>query len=224
VILEISTHNPFSGKAMTKQNGIPKTRQLASHERQEAIRKAVQTCSGIPLLSRIVTQDDVHRLTDLFADPSLSAPIYTLPTVINHDTIAAFIDKHQQEQQRGEGLLMINEDDNGQAAGYYDVQVWPQWAACELGGGLRSDRQSSGQGGAGAVTAFNWLFDDLGVDLICETAALDNIRTARLLERIGFNYMGEVESVLPEGGVRPSRYWEMTRQDWMEQLSKHATN
>jgi RimJ/RimL family protein N-acetyltransferase len=205
---------------MTKQHAIPKTRNLVSEERQQAIREAVQRCRGIPQLSRVVTEDDVHRLTDLFSDPSLSAPIYTLPTVINHETVAAFIDKHLAEQRLGEGLLMINVDDNDRAVGYYDVQVWPQWAACELGGAIRGDRQNSGQGGAGALTTFNWLFDALGVDLICETAALDNIRTARLLERIGFKYLGEIESVLPDGGTRPSRYWEMSKQDWVEQMSK----
>ena len=207
---------------MTKQHAIPKTRNLVSEERQQAIREAVQRCRGIPQLSRVVTEDDVHRLTDLFSDPSLSAPIYTLPTVINHETVAAFIDKHLAEQRLGEGLLMINVDDNDRAVGYYDVQVWPQWAACELGGAIRGDRQNSGQGGAGALTTFNWLFDALGVDLICETAALDNIRTARLLERIGFKYMGEIESVLPDGGTRPSRYWEMSKQDWLEQMSKRG--
>ena len=207
---------------MTNQHVILKTRNRVSEERQQAIRTAVQRCRGIPLLSRVVTENDVHRLTDLFSDPSLSAPIYTLPAVINHETVAAFISEHQAQQRRGEGLLMINVDDNGRAAGYYDVQVWPQWAACELGGALRGDRQTSGQGGAGAVTSFNWLFDDLGVDLICETAALDNIRTARLLERIGFKYIGEIESVLPDGGTRPSRYWEMTKQDWAERMSGHA--
>ncbi len=205
---------------MTKQHAIPKTRNLVSEERQQAIREAVQRCRGIPQLSRVVTEDDVHRLTDLFSDPSLSAPIYTLPTVINHETVAAFIDKHLAEQRLGKGLLMINVDDNDRAVGYYDVQVWPQWAACELGGAIRGDRQNSGQGSAGALTTFNWLFDALGVDLICETAALDNIRTARLLERIGFKYMGEIESVLPDGGTRPSRYWEMSKQDWVEQMSK----
>lgn len=205
---------------MTKQHAIPRTRNLVSEERQQAIREAVQRCRGIPQLSRVVTEDDVHRLTDLFSDPSLSAPIYTLPTVINHETVAAFIDKHLAEQRLGEGLLMINVDDNDRAVGYYDVQVWPQWAACELGGAIRGDRQNSGQGSAGALTTFNWLFDALGVDLICETAALDNIRTARLLERIGFKYMGEIESVLPDGGTRPSRYWEMSKQDWVEQMSK----
>ena len=142
---------------MANQHAIPKTRNQVSEERQQAIRKAVQTCRGIPQLSRVVTEDDVHRLTDLFADPNLSAPIYTLPTVINHDTVAAFISKHQAEQRLGEGLLMINVEDNGRAAGYYDVQVWPQWAACELGGALRRDRQNSGQGGAGAATSFNCL-------------------------------------------------------------------
>ena len=62
--------------------------------------------------------------------------------------------------------------------------------------------------------AFDWLFEIIGVDLICETAALDNIRTARLLERLGFVEKGVIESELVGGETRPSRYWEMSNTAW----------
>ncbi|MCG8432600.1 MAG: GNAT family N-acetyltransferase, partial [Gammaproteobacteria bacterium] len=104
--------------------------------------------------------------------------------------------------------------EDGSVSSYHDFKFWPQWAACELGGAIRQDRQNKGQGGTGAAMAFSWLFDVIGVDLICETAALDNLRTARLLERIGFIYKGEIESRLPGGGVRPSRYWELEIGHW----------
>ena len=105
-------------------------------------------------------------------------------------------------------------DENGVVNAYHDIQVWPQWSACELGGAIRRDLQSSGKGGMDATVAFNWLFEVIGVDLICETAALDNVRTARLLGRIGFTYKGEIKSKTPGGGFRPSKYWELGIADW----------
>jgi RimJ/RimL family protein N-acetyltransferase len=105
-------------------------------------------------------------------------------------------------------------DDENTVAAYHDIQFWPQWAACELGGAIRIDRQGAGAGVGGAATAFNWLFDVIGVDLICETAALDNHRTARLLEKLGFMFQGQIESALPGGGTRPSKCWEMTKEAW----------
>ncbi|HXI86843.1 MAG TPA: GNAT family protein, partial [Parvularculaceae bacterium] len=157
---------------------------------------------------------DAEALTAMLADPAVSAPVYTLPKPITLETVAAFIARHLEEREAGRGLLLIGLDEIGAVAGYHDIQIWPEWAASELGGAIRPDRQSAGAGGPGAAAAFDWLFEVIGVDLICETAALDNIRTARLLERIGFVSKGEIESALPGGGARASRYWELTRGEW----------
>ena len=60
---------------------------------------------------------------------------------------------------------------------------------------------------------FDWLFDVLGLELICETAALDNIRTARLLDgpivlpnspgTIDADYRGELRVILANLGDAP---------------------
>jgi RimJ/RimL family protein N-acetyltransferase len=55
------------------------------------------------------------------------------------------------------------------------------------------------------------------VRLVGLTAALDNIRSAKVIEAAGFRPMGERLSQLPGGGVRRSLYWEMTREDWLTQ-------
>ncbi len=195
---------------MTK---IPFTRRQASAEHAEAIRNAVRTTETMPCGARIATQADTDALTALLIDPQISDPIYSLPKPITRDAVSAFIDRHLQERARGEGLLMFLDDGEKTAAGYCDIQFWPEWAACELGGAVRTNRQGAHTGFDGAVAAFGWLFDEIGVDLICETAARNNIRTAKLLEHIGFRYLGEIESETPGGGVRASHYWEMTRAD-----------
>jgi len=195
---------------MTK---IPLTRRQASAEHAEAIRNAVRTAETMPCGARIATQADTDALTALLIDPQISGPIYSLPKPITRNAVSAFIDRHLQERARGEGVLMVERDNAEAAAGYHDIQLWPEWAACELGGAVRTNRQGAHTGMDGAASAFDWLFDEIGVDLICETAARNNIRTAKLLEHIGFRYLGEIESEMPDGGVRPSHYWEMTRTD-----------
>lgn len=58
------------------------------------------------------------------------------------------------------------------------------------------------------------MFCALGVRLVCVTAALDNWRSARVIEATGFTPMGEREGLRPDGSMRHSRYWEMTREQW----------
>ncbi|SEA31755.1 GNAT family N-acetyltransferase [Microbulbifer marinus] len=199
---------------------IPLTRVIASKEKQLQIRNSVSNAVNIPGVAHIASEKDVDALTSLLDNPEISKPIYTLPQQINRNTISAFINKHIEDRALGEGLLMVSTDESGVASAYYDIQFWPQWAACELGGAIRGDRQGAGQGSDGAIAAFSWLFETIGVDLICETAALDNTRTAHLLERIGFTYMGEIESQLADGGVRPSHYWELSKANWYRRLLK----
>lgn len=194
---------------------LPLTRIAANAEKQASIRDAVSKTGTVAGIAHVAREKDIAALTELLEDPQISGPIYTLPGQISHDTVAAFVDRHLEERERGEGLLLVSVDDRGLACAYHDIQIWPQWAACELGGAIRSDQQSTGQGGAGAAAVFGWLFQVIGVDLICETAALDNVRTARLLERLGFTYKAEIESKLSDGGTRPSRYWELAKTDWL---------
>lgn len=199
---------------------MPLTRTAASEERRAEICAAVRKAENLSDIARLASGKDVNPLTAFLADPKISGSIYTLPREINHNTVAAFIDRHLDERERGKGLLMVSTDANGMIDAYHDIQFWPQWAACELGGAIRRDRQNRGQGSADAMTAFNWLFDVIGVHLICETAALDNFRTARLLERIGFAYKGQIKSRLPGGGFRPSRYWELSKADWLKRKQR----
>lgn len=199
---------------------IPLTRIPASPEKARAIRDAVRAVAFPAAGDRIVAAaPDADRFFALIKDPAISGPIYTLPKPVTLEASRAFIERHVEEQTRGEGLLMLELDGDGAVAAYHDIQIWPEWSAAELGGAIRTDRQGAGQGGAGAAAAFAWLFGVIGVDLICETAALDNIRTHRLLERIGFRRLCEIDSDLPGGGVRRSVYFELTRTEWNQARS-----
>lgn len=197
----------------------PKTELQVSAAEAEAIRAAVRQADpdwagGSAGGRRLATEADIQPLADLLSDPAVSGPVYDLPRPITSESVAAWVRACEAARQRGEALLLVTRDDAGQVSGYSKITVWPDRSAAELAGAIRADRQGSGQGGAGAFRTIDWMFDALGVRLVCLTAAIDNIRSARLIEAMGFVRMGDREAVADDGAVRPSLYWEMTREAW----------
>jgi RimJ/RimL family protein N-acetyltransferase len=192
---------------------LPLTRIAASPGEAEAIRAAVsvQTVMGD---SRLAELGDAPGLFALLSDPLVHAPIYTLPRPLTEASVEAFIAGHLEERAAGEGLLFVRAGEGGQVMGYSDVQVWPQWRAGELGGALHPSLHGKGAGGRGAAASFAWMFEALGLDLICETAALTNVPTQRMLDGLGFRRMGETLSTRPDGTTRASLVWEVTRAEW----------
>ena len=196
---------------------IPITRQLVPSTRQEDIRNRVRSTEflGDPETgSKLVTLKDAEALCELLSHPSVHGPIYSLPAIFNHDTVSSFILQHMAHRKRGEGLLFVRKNDGDEIIGYSAVKIWPQWAAGELTGALHPDHQSKGEGAAGIKATFDWMFSALGLDIICATAALDNIRTEKLVSALGFEFKGRVECERPDGTMRPSKAWEMTRHNW----------
>ena len=198
---------------------IPFTRNEISFEIANDICDAVRAAQSMPtenVVSRLATVDDAKALYSFLSDPNVSAPIYTLPRPLTVESVARFVTDHVAEQEQGEGLLFLNFNKAGQIGGYIDICLWPQWAAGELGGAVHPDRQGERRGIEGARLSFEWMFETLGLDLICETASLDNDRTARLLDGLGFKRMGRTESKQSDGSLRASLVWEISKQEWRD--------
>ncbi|MBL8557271.1 MAG: GNAT family N-acetyltransferase [Hyphomonadaceae bacterium] len=195
----------------------PLTVLTTTAEEEAAIRAAVREARGLSALSgRRVCAEAAHvdAALALLADPRVSAPIYDLPRPFTRETVAAWIEQAVARQARGEGILSFTLDERGEIVGYSDVTVWPDRASAEIGGAMRADRQSAGQGARGFVEMCDWAFDTIGIRLIGLTAALDNVRSQRMIDGAGFVRMGERDSVRPDGTVRRSVYWELTREAW----------
>ena len=198
-------------------DGIPVTRRLVSAQRADNIRQMVrraETLGDAPDASRLARPDDAPALYALLSDPAVHAPIYTLPRPLTEASVQAFIQSHLDEREAGRGLLFVRAAEDGRIMGYSDVQVWPHWAAGELGGALHPSEHNRGQGTRGAAASFDWMFESLDLDLLCETASLENVPTQRMLDGMGFERKGEVESRRPDGSARRSLVWEMTRDAW----------
>lgn len=196
----------------------PKTVLQVSSEEEAAIRAAVRAADpeGLAPGRAIAGPEHVDGLLALFLDPQVSDPVYDLPRPFTHENVAAWVDRGLAERAAGEGLLMVSLDPQGRVAGYSKVTVWPDRSAAELGGAVRADLQNSGRGGEGMARSFGWIFEALGVRMMCLTAALDNIRVQKGIDRAGFVRMGERDAVRPDGSIRRSVYWEMTAEQWRE--------
>ena len=163
---------------------------------------------------RVARLSDATVLTRLFVDHDVGPWIYTMPRPITEASVREFILRHLHEREEGQGVLFIAFDAEGEAAAYFDVELWAEWGACKFGGAVKPQRQGKGYGGATTLAAVDWCFTQLGVERICETTGLDNHRSIRLLSRIGFTEVGRTISRRPDGSSRPSIVWELERSAW----------
>ncbi|MDB5475046.1 MAG: hypothetical protein JWP49_557 [Phenylobacterium sp.] len=196
----------------------PKTVLDVAEEEAEAIRAAVRAADPATLGPgrAIAGMKHVAGLVELLADERVSGPIYDLPKPITADSVTRWVAERQAERLAGEGLLIVTLDERGKVAGYSHIAVWPDRSAAELAGAIRADLQGQGQGGVGMAKTFAWIFETLGVRLMCLTAALDNVRSQKGIDAAGFRRMGEREVVRADGTVRPSVYWELSRDEWVK--------
>jgi RimJ/RimL family protein N-acetyltransferase len=203
----------------------PKTELSASPEEARRIRDAVRDAriEDLGPGRRIATHEDADAVVDLLADPAVSGPIYDLPQPISRATITAWIEAAERDRQAGRGLLVLTGNSGNQITGYSRITVWPERSSAELAGALRAGFQGSGAGGAGAAHTIGWIFEALGVRLVCLTAATDNVRSIRLIDRMGFCRMGERTAVRADGSTRTSCYWEMTAQEWLALKARLAS-
>lgn len=194
----------------------PDTVLEVSPQEAEAIRAAVLAAdlSTLGPGRSLAGPADAADLLAFLLDPAVSDAIYDLPRPFAHESVGRWIAESEALRQEGRRLLILTRDETGTIVGYSCVNVWPDRSAAELAGAQARSRQSGGQGGAGALHTFGWIFDTLGVRMMCLTAALDNVRSAKLIDAAGFVRMGTREAVRPDGTTRESIYWEVTRDQW----------
>jgi len=208
---------PASRAILSGMSAPPVTVLTATPEEANTIRAAVRAPDLSCLGPATVVAEARHTdgLLSLLSDPGVSGPIYDLPRPITRESIAAWIMDNARLQAIGEALLTVSLDETGVVAGYSRFSIWPDRSSAEIAGARRADQQNSGSGTAGAARSFGFMFEVLGVRLVGLTAALDNVRSARVIEAAGFVDKGERLSTSPDGSTRQSRYWEMTREDWL---------
>ncbi|WP_300395319.1 GNAT family N-acetyltransferase [Henriciella sp.] len=204
---------------------LPFTKTRVSAQKETEIRQKVRSAGPPPSTgarTRLATPSDADAFLAFLLHPDVHGWIYSLPKPLTLASVQTFIDSKIATREAGEGLLFLTLDEAGEISGYSDIQVWPQWGAGEIAGAIRPDRQNRGQGGAGMTATFTWMFEALGLELICNTTALDNIRIQSLFRKTGLEYKGDIESLRPDGSTRTSQVWEVEREAWLSRFGTQA--
>lgn len=206
---------------------IPKKRPAVAKgeaARLRAFIRRAEFMNGRIAGARLAQPGDAVALARLLSHESIGPRIYTMPNPINAETMGRFIAADLDERERGEGILFASFNALGEATACFDFELWPEWSIARFGGAVKAERQGRGFGGACGLAAAKWCFGQPGVARICETTARDNDRSIRLLSRLGFVQTGEVISIKPDGGARPSNHWEMSSEDWRNARSLMQTD
>ncbi|MEV4377870.1 GNAT family N-acetyltransferase [Streptosporangium sp. NPDC049644] len=169
------------------------------------------------LLLRGSNEDDIDPLAAMNADPEVMRYIgdgAVLPS--DRDRTAAGIARAQREwEERGFGMLSVVVRETGQFAGWVALteptflpEILP---AVEIG--WRLSRRHWGVGyateAAGALLRFGLI--DCGLDRVVSIRHVDNLRSKRVMDKIGMRF--GLETVVPAHG-RPVAVHEMTRADF----------
>ena len=157
-----------------------------------------------------------NRHRDALAKAGASPSIWLLQSFNIAEGFDRYFDWMLAEKEAGRWFPFAVLDPAGEVAGYSRITVWPEHSSAELAGAVRADLQGKGQGASGMAHTFGWIFESLGVRLMCLTAALDNVRSQKGIDAAGFRRMGEREAVRPDGTTRRSVYWELTRDEWRQ--------
>ncbi len=188
-----------------------------SAARAGAIRAAIRDRAARAALGGprvLLTADLISQLYDLVCDPAVSDPIYVIAKPVTVASVTAWASDMIATYDRGEGATFLTYDEAGAVAGFTEFLLWPDYAAGEIGGAIRADLHGAGAGRAGFARGTDWLFETIGLDRIALTAAIDNLRSQRMIDRLGFFRQGEGDCRRPDGTYRRSAWWELTREEW----------
>ena len=139
------------------------------------------------LLLRRWKDEDRAPFAALNADPAV---MEHFPARLTRAESDAFVDRiEQQLEDRGWGLWALEERSSGRFLGFTGLNVPGFQAhftpAVEIGWRLARDAWGFGYAGEAARAAAAVAFDEVGLDEIVSFTATSNVRSMRVMERIG---------------------------------------
>lgn len=135
------------------------------------------------LLLRRWRPEDSEPFAAINADPRVSE---FLPTRLTHELSDAFIERAEAHfDQRGYGLWAVEVPGVTTLAGFIGLATLPFLPAPEIGWRLGGDYWGSGYATEGARAVLRFGFEVVELDEIVSITAVQNLRSRRVMEKIG---------------------------------------
>ncbi|MFC0507466.1 GNAT family N-acetyltransferase [Micromonospora costi] len=171
------------------------------------------------LLLRGWRDDDLDALAAINADPEVMRFILDGSVRDRRQSAEGLQKMRRHWEERGYGLFAVEVRETGAVIGWAGLAV-PEFLpevmpAVEIG--WRLDRGSWGHGYAteAASAALRFGFVDRGLDRIISIRHVENIRSARVMEKLGLSY--EFTTVVPEHN-QPVAIHAISRSDYQARL------
>jgi RimJ/RimL family protein N-acetyltransferase len=155
------------------------------------------------------------------ADPSVMEFMPKLLDSLESDALVERIERHFDE--RGFGLMAIELKESGEFVGFVGLSV-PQFEApfmpaVEIGWRLAAEYWGKGLATEAAQETLRFGFEKVGLESVVSFTVPANVRSRRVMERIGMTSEGEFEHPrLPEGHpLRRHVLYRLTQEDWRTQ-------
>ncbi len=100
-------------------------------------------------------------------------------------------------QERGFGLWAVEELETGRLIGRIGLVYHDDWTAsqhdAEIGWTLAREAWGRGYATEGAHEALRWAFEERGLDDIISITQPGNVRSRRVMEKVGLTYRGQTQ-------------------------------
>ena len=189
---------------------------------------AVPTIETERLVLRPWGGDDRDSFAHMNADPRVSEHLVGPMSRADSDGMVDRVETCWRE--RGYGLWAVERRDRGCFVGY--VGLWPAvfdahfTPAVEVGWRLAPAHWGRGFATEGGRTALGYGFESLGLDEIVSFTAVANVRSWRVMERLGMrrDHDGDFEHpVVPRGHpARPHVLYRLDRAAWEREGAPHG--
>ena len=140
------------------------------------------------LLLRPKTLDDLDAMHAVHSDPEVAA---WLGGALDREQTRERLIRHMAHQrEHGFSVWAIIERSSGEVVGHGGLQHLDGGPEIEVGWALRSDRWGRGYATEAGRASLAYGFDTLGLDEIVAVTLPQNVRSRRVMEKLGMTYVG----------------------------------
>jgi len=173
------------------------------------------------LYLRLLETSDSLEMTRVLQNPNVTTKVAILPFPYEEAHAHAWIQKADQAfQDETELLLGIFIKESRRFIGNVSLHLEEDASRAEIGYWLDEAYWGKGYASEFAQALLTYTFEDLKLDSVFATVALDNAASQQLLEKMGFIRNGTKDVLTVSGTMRPSYFYELFQNAFMESQTK----
>jgi RimJ/RimL family protein N-acetyltransferase len=177
------------------------------------------------LYLRLLETSDAVEMTRVLQNQNVTTKVAILPFPYEENDAHAWIQKADQAfQDETELLLGIFIRDSMRFIGNVSLHLEEDASRAEIGYWLDEAYWGKGYASEFAQPILTYAFEDLKLNSVFATVALDNTASQQLLEKMGFTRTGIKDVLTVSGTMRPSYFYELFQEAFMKTHTKEKSH